>query len=156
MSGDISDFLASDPDLPLCFPNLNPDVARRTSEEDPTYNCLAWAAGDARNWWDGNRYWPEGCKYKKTVEAFVKAFETKNYVKCADGALEEGFEKIAIYARAVADFQVPTHAARQLEDGRWASKLGKDIDIEHLTVDAMAGGAYGEPVCFMKRPRGAL
>ena len=46
-----------------------------------------------------------------------------------DGPLQDGYEKIAIYAL---DGE-PTHAARQLDTGRWTSKLGKHEDIEHDT-----------------------
>ncbi|MCG8587287.1 MAG: hypothetical protein MI757_21490 [Pirellulales bacterium] len=45
-----------------------------------------------------------------------------------------------------------THAARQLPDGRWTSKLGKAEDIEHDSANDVAGGLYGEVVEFMKRP----
>jgi hypothetical protein len=49
-----------------------------------------------------------------------------------------------------------THAARQLPDGTWTSKLGKDVDIEHDYPDDVAGGVYGEVVVLMQRTtRGA-
>ena len=35
---------------------------------------------------------------------------------------------------------VPTHAARQLANGWWTSKLGPSFDIEHIDLNAIAGG----------------
>lgn len=34
-------------------------------------------------------------------------------------------------------------AARQLADGGWTSKLGQSVRIEHATLDALTGEAYG-------------
>jgi hypothetical protein len=45
-----------------------------------------------------------------------------------------------------------THAARQLPNGKWTSKLGKGEDIEHDTPDDVSGGIYGEVVEIMRRP----
>jgi hypothetical protein len=33
----------------------------------------------------------------------------------------------------------------------WSSKLGPAIDIEHGTLDAVAGGAYGDVVAILGR-----
>lgn len=46
---------------------------------------------------------------------------------------------------------IPTHAARQLPNGRWTSKLGFLEDIEHDLHD-VAGEAYGTVVVLLKRP----
>jgi len=56
-------------------------------------------------------------------------------------------EKVALYG----SFLFYTHAARQLPDGRWTSKLGRLEDIEHDTPDDVAGGLYREVAQFMKR-----
>ena len=82
----------------------------------------------------------------------VDLFLAAGYELCGDGNLEDGYEKIAIYAK---DGE-PTHAARQLGDGRWTSKLGKYEDIEHDSLDALNGegfGEYGSVALFMVRPR---
>jgi hypothetical protein len=63
--------------------------------------------------------------------------------------LEQGQEKIAIYAR---DGE-PTHAARQLEDGSWTSKLGPSVDISHAATSAVEGSLYGAVVRYMRRVR---
>ena len=81
--------------------------------------------------------------------ALEEAFRLMGYEDCSmDTTLEAGFLKVALYATG--SF-VYTHAARQLPDGRWTSKLGKGIDIEHDTPEAVAGGLYGEVMQVMKR-----
>ena len=86
------------------------------------------------------------------MEAFIEAYATKGYSVCSNDDTEEGFQKIAIYSLN----GVPTHAAKQLPDGRWKSKLGPWEDIEHNTTKAVetSGGVgiYGEVKVFMKRP----
>ena len=62
---------------------------------------------------------------------------------------EPGYEKIAIY---VDRRGLPLHAARQLESGRWTSKMGELEDIEHDTLDALEGPKYGKPVRYLRRP----
>ena len=85
---------------------------------------------------------------RNELAAFVTAFGTLGYGPCADGGLEQGFEKIAIY-------QSPkgvTHAARQLSTGRWTSKLGQLEDIEHTSPAELEGSEYGRVVQYMRRP----
>jgi hypothetical protein len=40
--------------------------------------------------------------------------------------------------------------ARQLDDGKWASKLGQERDIIH-TLSGLEGAEYGTVVRFLKR-----
>jgi len=75
-------------------------------------------------------------------------FESLGYVPCEGSQLEPGFEKVALYAAGM----FYTHAARQLPNGLWTSKLGKAEDIEHDAPDDLAGGLYGEVVQIMRRP----
>ena len=72
------------------------------------------------------------------------------YEKGDDFGLEIGVEKVAIFANE--DF-LPTHAARQLEDGSWTSKLGEEEDIMHVQLEHVRGRIYGIPVLVMRRPR---
>ena len=134
------------------FPLLRRDNFRKTSEPTADYNCIAWAAGDTRAaWWpdtDNVGYWPAGAPRDVTLPAFVAAYATLGYVLCDHNGLEKGFEKIAIYAKN----GIPTHAARQLKNGRWTSKLGKSDDIEH-ELGALEGPAYGTVALYLKRPR---
>lgn len=73
---------------------------------------------------------------------------SQGYEICDHGELEEGFEKVAIYAVE----NEPKHAARQLPSGKWTSKLGLYIDLEHLSVANMHNAEYGRVVHFLKRP----
>jgi hypothetical protein len=88
------------------------------------------------------------------MAAFIQAYATLGYSECQENSLEAGSEKIAIYATRDIDGTLsPTHAAKQLPNGKWSSKLGIFEDIEHLALDALDGPVYGTAVCFMKRPR---
>jgi len=91
-------------------------------------------------------YWPDGVLRQETIGSFIQAFSTKGYFPCNNGNLEDGFVKIALYALN----KVPTHAARQLPDGNWTSKLGWGEDISH-TIDALNGPVYGSAVLFLKK-----
>ncbi|MDQ3817542.1 MAG: hypothetical protein M3362_07625 [Acidobacteriota bacterium] len=134
------------------FPNLRGQAWKVTSRVTNDYNCLAWVAGETHRRWDldPNYYWPIP-EREQTIPAFVAAYETRGYVECDNGELENGFEKIAIYAIG----KKPLHAARQLPNGRWTSKLGPSFDIEHETVEGVASGIgdanYGTVAVYMKR-----
>lgn len=133
------------------FPNAEDEGYNETSPDTKVYNCIAYAAGDTdRNWWPNsapNGYWPKDVPNKTTVYAFLKCFRSLGYESCDDGEVEEGFEKVAIYALN----NVVKHAALQLQNGHWTSKIGWDIDIEHCTLQALVGPFYGEVVRFLKR-----
>jgi hypothetical protein len=143
---------------PADFPNLTSQNHQITSSRDTGYNCIAWAAGDVTNWWWPNNidsYWPAGALNEVTVEAFISAYATLGYSECRHPRYEYGFEKIAIYARHDQGLWVPTHAARQLPDGRWTSKMGNCEDIAHRSINAVNGRGlkgYGAPLRYMKRP----
>jgi hypothetical protein len=127
---------------------------RVTSPSDRGYNCIAWAAADTREWWwpievatSRGYYWPAGVARQENIEAFREALATLGYVACNDDRLEVGYEKIALFALQGA----PKHAARQLPNGRWTSKLGEGQDIEHALHD-LTGMVYGSVVLVMNRP----
>ena len=136
-------------------PYLTSQNHKITSPYKKRYNCIAWAAGCMTKWWwpaDGG-FWPQGVPREVTLSAFIAAFETLQYQPCADGSLEAGYEKISLFAqRDPVGVLVPTHAARQLPNGRWTSKLGPFEDIEHQQVEDVNGPVYGTPVQFMSRP----
>ncbi|MGH7151714.1 MAG: DUF7689 domain-containing protein, partial [Planctomycetota bacterium] len=46
------------------------------------------------------------------------------------------------------------HLARQIEDGRWTSKLGEREDIVHA-LRGVEGGSYGRVARILMRKRGA-
>jgi hypothetical protein len=133
------------------LPRLAADNHAETSPASWAYNCVAWAAGITAAWWwpTPGRYWPPDVPREESLRAFVAAFATLDYVPASSADFEEGVEKVALYARG----GQPTHMARQLPSGRWTSKLGPAIDIEHATLDAVAGGEYGEPIVILARTR---
>lgn len=132
------------------FPGLRDQPYQIKSPKDRGYNCIAFAAGDDRNWWwpdaAGEDTWPAGVARAETVDAFQDAFAALGYVICDDDHLEPSQEKIALFALA----GVPKHAARQLPSGRWVSKLGPGEDIEHSLHD-LTGMVYGAVVLVMRR-----
>lgn len=90
-----------------------------------------------------------GCTARRDVDCVRTRIQKAGIQGCEDGAPEVGFEKIALYAEAD---DTPTHAARQLEDGRWASKCGQFQDIVHELPDSICGHhSYGEIAMFMRR-----
>lgn len=130
------------------FPRLTAENHEHTSPRDVSYNCIAWATGDTSHWWQPGVYWLfDVSRDEYGIAALEKVFRTLGYVECSSGDLEDGFEKIALYGSGF----MYTHVARQLPDGRWTSKLGKEEDISHDSPDNVAGGIYGEVVEFMKR-----
>jgi len=141
---DVEDYLIQS------FPKLRKGSFRITSPFDISYNCIAWAVGENDVWWwpkpDITYYWPEGIPRISSIESFEKAFESLGFEVCENDKLEEGFEKIALFGKD----SRPTHGARQLKSGFWTSKLGQDVDIEHLLSD-LTGDYYGEIVKVFRR-----
>jgi len=140
------------------LPNLTDGFWLATSPVDPTYNCIAWAADDNENWWWPSGcpedYWPPGAPLENTVEAFIIAYGTRGYVPCGmDSSYESGFEKVALYASERFGTLKPQHAARQLDNGCWTSKLGPEEDIEHHMLMDVESPVYGKVVCILKRPK---
>lgn len=139
------------------FPGLIESGYAITSPSTPNYNCLAWAAKETNAWWWPDPqylyYWPPDVPRTETLEAFIKAYGKLGYAPCSDANYEGGFEKVAIYAGSNGK---PTHAARQLGNGHWTSKLGTLEDIEHATLDSLFGTSYGNVVVILKRPKNNL
>jgi len=131
------------------FPRLTADNHRITSAATPEYNCIAWTVHDTTRWWQPDIYWP---LETDSDDYGIAVLETMlihlGYSECESEEWEEGQEKVALYGSTL----FYTHAARQLPNGKWTSKLGRSEDIEHDTPDAIAGGLYGEVVQFMRKP----
>ena len=132
------------------FPQLRSSHFRISSHPTAAYNCIAWAAGASEGWWEYRRgyYWPPGVPRVGTVAAAIQTFESLGFEQCASNDLEPGFTKVAIYG----DTAGYTHAARQLDDGKWASKIGKLEDIEHVSLGDLVGSAYGDVAAILKKP----
>jgi hypothetical protein len=134
------------------FPRLRASVFQVTSQRDQEYNCIAWSFSDDLRWWWpdplGQYYWPGEVRREESVEAFIEAYRTHaGFELCSSANYEPEFEKIAIFAKGGR----PTHAARQLQNGNWTSKLGELEDIEHQ-LSALEGQSYGRVAIILKRP----
>ncbi len=143
---------SDDDSLEDLFPNLRIAGYAFTSPKSATYNCIAWAAGDDTTRWDPSPlyYWPTRIPRNQTVKTVARVFLALGYTICSDDSVETGFEKVAIYSRGDRNF---THVARQLENGRWTSKLGRLEDIEHGSLEALVSDDYGTVALILKRPR---
>jgi hypothetical protein len=125
-----------------------------TSCATKNYNCIAWALERDDVWcWpdpDGYSFWPIQNR-KATQDVFIEIFATFGYKCCKNYSLEKGYKKIVIYIKD----SNPTHASRQLKNGKWTSKLGGDIDIEHDCPEVLNGPLYGIATIIMKKENGA-
>lgn len=136
------------------FPNLRTGEYSETSAQTREYNCFAYAVGIVDQWLspDPDYSWISDNR-EETIAGYIEAFRNKNFEICASGDIEDGFDKLALYAH----MGVPTHVARQLPDGTWTSKLGCLEDITH-TLNGLTGTPnpylpYGQVVQFLRRHR---
>jgi len=142
---------------PKNYPNLHAGNYRDTGEATHDYHCIGWAIGRDDEWWDpaepepweDNFYWPANVPRDYRATSVVMAFESAGFAVCADASLEEGVEKIVLYA----DGPEFTHAARQLETGKWTSKMDPDERIEHDTPEDLVGPWCGQIATYMQRKR---
>lgn len=134
------------------FPFLGSHNHTVESPVSEDYNCIAWAAGldDCQVWPGVEGFdWPADLPQDESIDSFVAYFESIGYELCSGPALERGYEKIAIFA----DDTGPTHASRQLPNGKWSSKMGRyGVDIEHDGLACIEGSQYGEARLFLRRP----
>jgi len=140
-------------DIEQDFPNLKGNY-KITSPKDYRYNCFAWAGGDTHHWWqnDGAPYffWLHNDR-SHTLESYVKAYNIVGYKEESETSeFEPDFEKVALYVDANG---LPSHAARQKDNGLWTSKLGEDEDIEHNTLKSIEGQFYGTVKIILKKPK---
>jgi hypothetical protein len=135
------------------IPGLAGASYRITSPPDPDYNCVAWGLRDSRHWWspgpDSKNHWPEDVPAWPSLTAFEELFQREGYARCENRDPEDDVEKIAIFTYESGE---PTHVARQLRGGKWTSKLGAGVDIEHDELDAVACGLLGGVEVIMHRP----
>lgn len=143
--------MALPPELEAKFPGLS-DGYEQTSNADPAYNCIGHAVGDSETWWEPVRgqYWPRRAPREFSIAALQAALSiAAGYGPGATEALEVGIEKIALFANDAGEYK---HVARQLPDGSWSSKIGKNEDIRHH-LRQLEGDEFGRVVAFMSRPR---
>jgi hypothetical protein len=133
-------------DLERMFPALAGDGYVVSSPEAAAYNCIAWAVGESHRWWQPEVYWPTDPG--DDLATLIGLFTSLGYATGDDDGLEAGHEKVALYADDLGEW---THAARQLPDGWWTSKLGQAVDIVHRTPAALEGEVYGKVRVILKR-----
>ncbi len=145
------------------FPRLFGDRYAVTSGRTRRYNCIAWALGRTDAWVQAppDGLWPENILDDGSVQAAVALFESAGFARThiGDVHLESGVDKVAIYG----DADGYTHAARQLPNGKWTSKIGELQDIEHESPDDLISvphwigtdrdKAYGELKQVMRKDR---
>lgn len=136
-------------ELERLFPALRESSFRITSPPAGEYNCIAWAAAETgRWWWPAQGYhWPESIPKEPTLTAFRQMYESLGFRECSSPDRDDGFEKVAVFTGPAG---TPTHAARQLPNGRWTSKLGREDDIEH-DLSALEGSWYGRVALLLRR-----
>ena len=101
--------------------------------------------------WPGqdDYWWPDHIQSDDTLESVIALFVDVGYEPCDNHEVEGTVEKVAIYG----DDDGPSHVARQLESGRWTSKLGDWEDIEHDSLRAVEGSRYGTVRAILRRSR---
>lgn len=92
-------------------------------------------------------YWPIDCVGLDTLEAFERLFQHFELEEIVSPEFEDGRIKLALYTMK----HVPTHMARQLQDGTWTSKLGGLIDLRH-ELDELEGPVYGTVAKILQHP----
>lgn len=148
---------AFDPAWQTFAPRLTGENCVAHSDPTEDYNCLAFAAGQVQCWWEPyiippmrpGIYWPAGVTPDNTVEAWCEALATVGFAVCGDTSHDSELVKVVVYRSG----DTATHAARQLRDGRWVSKLGDEADVIHLRPEDVGGGIYGEVACVLARRR---
>ena len=132
------------------FPRLSSETFEFVAQPSIQYNCIAYAAGDASQWWgleEEDYYWPEFATRSNEVESLIEVFAGLGFAQCRDSSLEDGYEKVALYEKQ-GEWM---HAALQTPNGRWRSKMGHGPVIEHLSPESLSGGMYGNPTVNMRR-----
>lgn len=139
------------------FPNLSSENHRVTSCCTPLYNCVAYAMGDDKRWWEPSgrqgTYWPLKLG-PNILDNYIKMFQIfGNFDICSNGDVERHFFKIAVFYNSSKNTgtKVFTHVAKMLADGKWSSKLGEAEDIEHSKPEDLFGSFYGTSMVYMKR-----
>ena len=131
------------------FPKLSSEDFEIVDEPTRQYNCIAYAAGDTSQWWwpNGIDYWPPWVSLNNRMESLKEALAGLGYEPCDDGNVEDEYQKVALYG-SQERFE---HAAVQMPNGRWRSKMGQGPVIEHRGPESLSGGPYGTPKIYMRK-----
>ena len=93
-----------------------------------------------------------------SIENFYQMFEKLGYEKIQpdDDKFEFRYKKVAIYG-IWGYYEIDkwgfAHVSDQLHTGKWASKLGDDIDIRHSSLRALEGDTdeYGKVIGMFRK-----
>ena len=136
------------------FSSLTNTNHKITSPRTSEYNCFAWAAEENDRWWSPSEdleeyYWLDGAPKELSLDGITETYRLLGYEPCESSEIEEYFQKIAIYMKD----GKPCHAARQLSNGKWTSKLGGWEDIEHelIGLEGIGEHEYGYVEQILKR-----
>ena len=135
--------------LIAAFPKLSSEDFQIVDQPSRRYNCIAYAAGDTTEWWwpDGINYWPPWATRDNRMGSLKEVFAGLGYDPCDDSDAEDGYQKVALY-EVWGKFE---HAAAQMPNGRWRSKMGRGPVIEHRSPESLSGGMYGDATNTMRR-----
>ena len=137
-------------DVERDFPMVR-GVDYRLSDEDFNNNCLGFALGDVKNWWEppsgSGQYWPAGFPDDYRVETVEKIIRLHGFTVEISLDAQPTTDAIAIYAEG----SEWTHFAC-FREGEWKSKLGQGNDVERILLNHFEVGDYGKVVKILCRP----
>jgi hypothetical protein len=131
------------------FPRLNEEY-EVLAPASASYNCIGWSLGTTSSW-----VWPTEGGQPVYLHHFDSLYASHGFRRVARLSFKRvpGMEKIVLYGVRRSDGSgQPTHAAVQMSDGSWSSKLGSLPLIRHLHPNDVAGPSYGAPwVMYVRR-----
>ena len=128
------------------FPNLGLSDFEFTSLRDEDYNCVAWGLESKEDW---IQFKDEEGNYDLRICTYLKYFEERGYSIITDLNVNETTSKVAIYFdNNTGDFK---HVSRQLDNGRWTSKIGDWEDLSHSSIEVLLGKSYGNDFVLMQK-----
>lgn len=148
------------------WPNSRNKPLKIKSPITPKYNCVAYSLNREDIWYESidnddirnglcvllqrSIIWPEALSKGILINNYLELYKLNGFEKVndLDISVEVGYVKIAIYGNTE---QVFTHVCRQMEDGKWVSKLGSFQDVEHDDLEVLEGSHYGKVMVVMKK-----
>lgn len=105
-------------------------------------DAWVWPGPEPYHWW------PDHLPRDGSLDVLLAFFGELGYSPGPlSGRFTHGVERVAIFG----DEDGPTHAARELPDGTWTSKLGMSEDIQHRDLEMLVG--YGHLLAVLHRLR---
>ena len=140
-------FALNDLQIQRHFPNLiKGNNFAFTSEQTEDYNCIAWITEVIDDW---KQLYEENGNVIRNSENYISYFRDLGFEITDKLDLEDNTLKIVIYIESNSNHF--KHVARQLNTGKWTSKLGDWEDIQHDTPNDLVGQSYGDKLVIMSR-----